>query len=179
MVRPKIDQEPGREAAFLFAFLAGGVAIVSAVDWLRSSMHHSRAEVAAVSWTSLPAKLTKLNSFVRRSASFYRISISYRWREEDRVFSESWIPYDWWNEGGGAASVGDAVTLWIDPASPERAIWNPRFQAGRYRERSLAAQSYFWAGLAGCVAFSIAGKLIARRPNQSPGGMPPSGFGQL
>jgi hypothetical protein len=163
MLTLRNDLGLARSAAFLFAFLAGGLTIVSAVLWLRSSIHQSRANEAAASWQSSPAKLEKLESFVRQSSFYYRVSISYRWREEERVFSESWIPQDWWSEGTGAASVGDAMTLWIDPASPDRAAWNPQFQVVRYRDRIRKEQSYFWAGLAACIAFSVIGKFLAKK----------------
>jgi hypothetical protein len=166
MLRPRNDLGIVRTTTFLFSFLAGVLAIYSAGLWVRSLMQQSRADEAAARWPSSPAKLAKLESFVRQSSFYYRVSISYRWREEDRLFSESWIPRDWWNEGTGAASVGDAVTLWIDPTSPDRAMWNPQFQVARYRDRIRKEQSLFWAGLAACIAFSITGKLIAREPNQ-------------
>lgn len=136
------------------------MAAASMTFLIRDSWRHTRAKEAMLTWQPINGKLARLESFVRKSSFYYRVEISYRQNDVERVFSESWIPSEWWDEGVGAASVGTQIALLVDPSDPERAIWNPQFQVTHLEARVARNKSMLIASCLSCGAFLLGARIV-------------------
>lgn len=152
-------RELAQNTLFVFAFFAGGIAASSAVFLLHDTSRHTLASEAMSTWQSIDGKLTQLEPFVRKSSFYYRVQISYRQNDAERLFSESWIPAEWWDEGTGAASVGSSIALAVDPNNPDRAMWNPRIQAARLETRIATCRSTLMASCLACGALLLGARV--------------------
>lgn len=165
MKQPERDaRDLAASTLFVFSLLASIVGIGAITMLVLSAHRKSRAKEAIAAWQSLPGRLTRLESFVRKSSFYYQVEISYRWQNSEKIFSESWIPSAWREEGVGEVPVGGAVTLFVDPNNPDRAMWNPQRQAERCGERIAKSKLYSGVGCVSCLAFLLVGRMAARKP---------------